>query len=220
MGQQICFTNDSTTSHLPGELNRMTYVWNISGTPAYNNFNAASVSGSQLPACMSFSQPGTYTVQLVGTNDYQGDASFMRSANYSVNFTRLRLAEHRHQPFVAGVRSRQHELQRRWHEHHQQLHLELLQHGHQRAGRHAHRTERETSFSPTPALIARWSWLRPAGHDDFAGGIHAPEHQPDLRGPSPHRSTAAWLRCTSASPTRASAARLRRGHGTLATARR
>jgi Tol biopolymer transport system component/PKD repeat protein len=87
VGQQICFTNTSDTTHLPSEISRLTYVWNIGGMAANNNFNSNAVSAEQLPACMIFSQPGSYTVNLVGTNDYQGDASFMRTGNYSVTFT-------------------------------------------------------------------------------------------------------------------------------------
>ncbi len=86
VGQQICFTNTSDTTHLPTEISRLTYVWNIGGNAANNNFGVSSVSSEQLPACMIFSQPGSYSVQLVGTNDYQGDASFMRSGSYSVTF--------------------------------------------------------------------------------------------------------------------------------------
>jgi Tol biopolymer transport system component len=87
VGQQICFTNTSDTTHLPTEINRLTYVWNIGGVAANNNFNTNAVSAEQLSSCMIFSQAGSYTVNLVGTNDYQGDASFMRTANHSVTFT-------------------------------------------------------------------------------------------------------------------------------------
>ena len=41
----VCFiTNTSDTTHLPGDINQLTYVWNIGGNAAYNNFGSNSVS--------------------------------------------------------------------------------------------------------------------------------------------------------------------------------
>ncbi|MCB9455535.1 MAG: PKD domain-containing protein [Anaerolineaceae bacterium] len=85
VGQQICITNTSNTSL--GDISQLTYDWAISGNAGDNSLGITGHSGQQLPGCISFSQPGTYTIDLTGTNDYQGDASFQRSGNYGVTFT-------------------------------------------------------------------------------------------------------------------------------------
>ena len=76
VGQEICLTNTSSTSH--NDINALTYAWNF-GTSA-NSLNSQT-STDQQPGCFSFTAPGTYNVVLTGTN-----ASGLRSANRSVIF--------------------------------------------------------------------------------------------------------------------------------------
>lgn len=76
VGQQICLTNTSTTSH--GDINSLTYNWNF-GTA--DNSLGSQTSTDQTPPCFSFPNPGTYNIVLTGTN-----ASGLRSATKSVTF--------------------------------------------------------------------------------------------------------------------------------------
>lgn len=87
VGQSICLTNNSSTSH--GDISQLLYQWNISaasGNAANNTLNGTSFSGQQLPGCIAFNEPGEYTIQLQGRNDDQGDASFSRSVSASVTY--------------------------------------------------------------------------------------------------------------------------------------
>lgn len=84
VGQAICFTNNSSTSH--GGVGELDYDWNISGSASANSLGATHFTSEQLPGCISFSEPGQYTITLDGRNRAQGDASYERSASYSVTF--------------------------------------------------------------------------------------------------------------------------------------
>src|SRR5690606_12114772 len=56
---QICFTNTSSTTP-PLALD---YSWTISGDPAHNSLGVSGSTDEDLP-CLSFSQPGSYTIEL------------------------------------------------------------------------------------------------------------------------------------------------------------
>jgi PKD repeat protein/Tol biopolymer transport system component len=74
--QEICLTNTSNTSH--GDINALTYSWDF-GTAT--NSLGTQTSTDQQPGCISFPNPGTYTIRLTGTN-----ASGLRTANRQVTF--------------------------------------------------------------------------------------------------------------------------------------
>jgi PKD repeat protein len=76
VGQAICLTNVSTTSH--GDINSLSYQWDF-GT-ASNSLNSQT-STAQQPGCLSYPNPGVYTITLTGTN-----ASGQRSASKSYTF--------------------------------------------------------------------------------------------------------------------------------------
>ncbi len=76
VGEQICFTNTSATSH--DGINGLNYLWDF-GT-ANNSLNSQT-STAQQPGCISFNAQGTYVVNLVGTNPYG-----TRTGNYQVTF--------------------------------------------------------------------------------------------------------------------------------------
>jgi PKD repeat protein/Tol biopolymer transport system component len=76
VGQAICLTNISTTSH--GDIDSLSYQWDF-GT-ASNSLNSQT-SSAQQPGCLSYSNPGVYTITLTGTN-----ASGQRSASKSYTF--------------------------------------------------------------------------------------------------------------------------------------
>ena len=80
IGQDICFTNTSTAT--PGTIDTLNYTWNIGGNAADNSLGINTSTDKDLPGCMSFSQPGSYTVNLVGTTD-----SGLRTSNHSVTFS-------------------------------------------------------------------------------------------------------------------------------------
>lgn len=75
----ICITNNSAAT--PGGFAGLTYAWTVNGTPE----PTLSVTDPNA-GCIAFATPGTYTIQLTGTNLDQGDAAFRRSANYSVTY--------------------------------------------------------------------------------------------------------------------------------------
>jgi PKD repeat protein/Tol biopolymer transport system component len=76
VGQQICLTNTSSTSH--GDINALSYVWDF-GTA--DNSLGSQTNSSQQPPCFSYPNPGTYTVKLTGTT-----ISGLRSAERSYTF--------------------------------------------------------------------------------------------------------------------------------------
>lgn len=76
VGQQICLTNISSTSH--GDINALTYTWDF-GTAT--NSLGSQTSSAQQPGCLSYPNPGTYAITLTGTN-----ASGLRSASRSYVF--------------------------------------------------------------------------------------------------------------------------------------
>lgn len=87
VGQAICFTNESTTSH--GGISELDYDWNItatSGNAAANSLNATNFTTEQLPGCISFSEPGQYTVRLEGRNRAQGDSVYELIDSHSIVF--------------------------------------------------------------------------------------------------------------------------------------
>ncbi|MFQ3568583.1 MAG: PKD domain-containing protein [Aggregatilineales bacterium] len=67
IGQPICFTN--TSNPVPGTINTLNYTWAVSGDPAANSLGIGSHSGVDLPGCLTFNQPGSYTVTLHGVNN-------------------------------------------------------------------------------------------------------------------------------------------------------
>lgn len=76
VGQDICLTNVSNTSY--GDINSLTYSWDF-GTAS--NSLGSQTSTAQQPGCLSYPNPGTYNITLVGTN-----ASGNRSATVTYTF--------------------------------------------------------------------------------------------------------------------------------------
>lgn len=76
VGEQICFTNTSGTSH--DGINGLNYTWDF-GT-ANNSLNSQT-STEQQPGCISFNAQGTYLVNLIGINPYG-----TRTGNYQQTF--------------------------------------------------------------------------------------------------------------------------------------
>ena len=63
VGQQICLTNTSNTSH--DDINALTYSWDFATA---TNSLGTQTSTAQQPGCLSYPNPGTYTITLTGTN--------------------------------------------------------------------------------------------------------------------------------------------------------
>jgi hypothetical protein len=59
VGQSICFTNTSDTSHPPADINQLDYQWTIGGAASDNTLGLTSYGGQQLPGCITFLNPGT-----------------------------------------------------------------------------------------------------------------------------------------------------------------
>ena len=79
INQAICFTNTSTAT--PGTIDTLNYVWSISGNAADNSLGVNTFNGKDLPACLSFSQTGSYTVRVTGTTN-----SGLRTATHVLTF--------------------------------------------------------------------------------------------------------------------------------------
>lgn len=77
VGQQVCFTNTSATSH--DGINGLNYTWDF-GTA--NNSLGSQTSTAQQPGCLSFGAQGTYVVRLTGMTNISG----LRTATYQVTF--------------------------------------------------------------------------------------------------------------------------------------
>lgn len=76
VGQLICLTNISNTSH--SDINALTYEWNFGTT---DTSLGILTSALQQPGCLSFNSPGSYIITLRGTN-----ASGLRTATKTVTF--------------------------------------------------------------------------------------------------------------------------------------
>ena len=74
INEPVCLTNTSTTSH--GDINSLTYIWDF-GT--VDNSLGTQTSTDQQPGCISFLNPGSYTVTLTGTN---GSGNLSDTADY------------------------------------------------------------------------------------------------------------------------------------------
>ena len=76
VGEQICLTNASDTSH--GDITSLTYSWDL-GT-SDNTLGNQVVAGQTL-SCFSFNTPGAYTVTLTGTTPGGQTGTFTRTFN-------------------------------------------------------------------------------------------------------------------------------------------
>ena len=56
------------------------------GNAAANSLGATNFTTEQLPGCISFSEPGQYTVRLDGRNRAQGDAAYELTDSHSIVF--------------------------------------------------------------------------------------------------------------------------------------
>ncbi len=95
VGECFNITNNSVTnsgSALGNPATNLLYTWTISGggNPADNNFGVTTFNTyspfNPDPACISFGTPGTYTMTLVATNDFQGDTNFRQQNTQATNF--------------------------------------------------------------------------------------------------------------------------------------
>ncbi|MFN8527373.1 MAG: PKD domain-containing protein [Anaerolineae bacterium] len=78
VGQSICITNDTTET--PSFNALTTYAWNINGSAANNSLGGNDFTGTDLPACVSFSVPGTYRILL------SADIAGRRNSSYYLDF--------------------------------------------------------------------------------------------------------------------------------------
>jgi Tol biopolymer transport system component len=76
VGEQICLTNASDTSH--GDINSLTYSWDL-GTS--DNTLSNQVIAGQTLSCFSFNTPGAYSVTLTGTTPGGQTGTFTRTFN-------------------------------------------------------------------------------------------------------------------------------------------
>lgn len=95
VGECFNITNTSVTnagSALGNPATNLLYTWTVSGggNPADNNFGTTTFSTyspfNPDPACISFGTPGTYTMTLQATNDFQGDTAFRQQDSQASNF--------------------------------------------------------------------------------------------------------------------------------------
>lgn len=76
VGTTVCFTNTSAPiPPVPSDPNALTYTWTINGSTT-----------TSLPGCYLFGTAGTYIINLIGVNNFQGDTTFRRQANATVTF--------------------------------------------------------------------------------------------------------------------------------------
>lgn len=78
VGQEVCLTNTSTTSH--DGIGGLSYTWDF-GTA--DNSLGTQTSADQQPGCLSFNSEGTYSIRLNGVNGY-GDRTGTRTRTFSV----------------------------------------------------------------------------------------------------------------------------------------
>lgn len=89
VNEPICITNTSyDTNGSAGAPNpeALEYTWTISGTAGQNSLGITSATTQDLPACISFNTPGTYTIRLDGNTPNFGDSGFDLEDNFTRTF--------------------------------------------------------------------------------------------------------------------------------------